>query len=132
MKLTPRQYASALHQAISETKQGDHDKVLDNFVATLKHNGDLALFPEIEREFEAYEREQRGGKLGQVTSARELTHEQERALVTELETYVGGKVELEKAVDESLLGGVIVQIGDEVLDSSLKRNLRDLKKDLIK
>ncbi|KKW23321.1 MAG: ATP synthase subunit delta [Parcubacteria group bacterium GW2011_GWA2_51_12] len=131
MRYTPRQYAAALHQAISGSSPADQDKVLDNFVKILKENGDLKSFEDIEKEFHAYEQESRGITTAQVTTASPLSAEQEKKLVAELNDYVSGKVELRKKVDEGLIGGVVIKIGDELLDASLSTNLDNLKKKLV-
>lgn len=104
---------------------------MDNFVAVLKENGDIGNLDAIESEFSAYEKEARGIVTAQVTTAKSLGAEQEKKIVAELNEYISGQVELKKKVDEGLIGGVVVKIGDELLDASLRRNLQDLKKKLI-
>src|SRR3989344_7899748 len=131
VRYTPRQYAAALHQAISQTSPAVQEKVLDNFVAVLKENGDIGNLDAIESEFSAYEKEARGIVTAQVTTAKSLGAEQEKKIVAELNEYISGQVELKKKVDEGLIGGGVVKIGDEHLDASLRRNLQDLKKKLI-
>ena len=42
------------------------------------------------------------------------------------------KIELNEEVDESILGGAIVKIGDKQIDGSVKRNLKILKKHTVK
>jgi F0F1-type ATP synthase delta subunit len=55
-KLTSTQYAEALYDAVNQTADKDHDKVLDNFVKILATNGDLAKHTEIEAEYHRMER----------------------------------------------------------------------------
>lgn len=132
MKYSPKQYAQALHQAIFESRPQDQEKILDNFVAVLKANGDLGMLDEIESAFFAYEREIKGVKLAEVTAARTITNAEEEKIIRELNEYVGGKVELKKQVDEGLIGGVMIKIGDELIDGSVRGNLQDLKERLTK
>lgn len=132
MKYSPQQYAQALHQAIFESKPADQEKVLDNFVLTLKQNNDLGLIDEIENEFYNCERVRKNVKLAEITTARELSSEEGNRLLKELNEYVGGEVELKKKVDAGLVGGVIVKIEDELIDGSVKRSLKELKELLIK
>lgn len=132
MKYSAKQYAQALHQAILESAAADQEKILDNFVAVLKENGDFARIAEIEREFLGYEREQKGVKLAEVTTARKLTEREEHALVKDLNEYVKGQVELRAKVDQGLVGGVVVRIGDELIDGSVRKTLKDLKEQLVK
>ena len=132
MKYTSSQYAIALHRAIFESRPADQEKILDNFVSVLKQNADLSLLDQIEQEFHKYERESKGIQLAEVTTAKPLTPEQEKQLIADLNEHVAGQVELKKKVDEGLLGGIVVRIGDELMDGSVKRNLQELKNELIK
>lgn len=62
-----------------------------------------------------------------VTSAVALTDGQRKRLQQKLEALTGHTVVLECAVDETLLGGLTVQIDGKVLDGSLRRRLHDVK-----
>lgn len=68
-----------------------------------------------------------------VTTAIELREEQKQALVKRLiETTEYETMEMNYATDSSLIGGMIVRIGDRVVDSSIKHKLNDLTRDLLK
>lgn len=68
-----------------------------------------------------------------VTTAIELREEQKEALVKQLiETTEYETMEMNYATDSSLIGGMIVRIGDRVVDSSIKHKLNDLTRDLLK
>lgn len=127
MKFTPKQYAQALHEAVSETAPAHQDQILDNFAQILKHNGDLSKIDEIEKEFLSL----LGIKQAQVTSSRAFSQEEEKRIISQLNEYAGGKVELKKKVDEGLVGGMVIKIDDELLDGSVKRSLTDLKHKLL-
>lgn len=130
MKYTPRQYAQAFFEALHATRDSDHKKILDNFAAMLAQNGDLGKFTEIEQAFLAHEKTAKGIKTADVTTARKLSSSEEHQLITELNDYLETKVELKQKIDEGILGGVIVQVEDELIDGSIKRNLQDLKNNL--
>jgi len=49
-----------------------------------------------------------------------------------LETTGFVSLEMEYAVDESLLGGLVIRIGDRVVDSSIKTRLEEIRRDLMK
>lgn len=63
----------------------------------------------------------------QVRSASELTQEECRALEARLKKFSGKSVLLETKTDPDLIGGMVVRIGDLVLDASVKNQLRRLK-----
>lgn len=62
----------------------------------------------------------------QVTTAVPLADDLRASLRSAAEKYTGGAVKLVESVDESLLGGLIVRVGDVKLDTSLSRHLRRL------
>ena len=65
----------------------------------------------------------RGQSVARVTSAVALTPEQEQRLTASLARLYGRTVGLQVTVDPSLLGGLIVQVGDEVIDGSIAHRL---------
>lgn len=68
-----------------------------------------------------------------VTTAVELREEQKEALVKRLiETTEYETMEMNYATDPSLIGGMIVRIGDRVVDSSIKHKLNNLTRELLK
>jgi len=62
-----------------------------------------------------------------VVSAFELNSRQKKALEEELVEKTGKKVELDVTVNNNLIGGLIVKIGDTVIDGSVKHKIRMLK-----
>lgn len=66
-------------------------------------------------------------EIAYVSSSLELTSSQEEALVDKLQAMTGAKqIKLKLSVDNSLLGGFIVQIGSKTIDNSVKGQLRQL------
>jgi F-type H+-transporting ATPase subunit delta len=126
MKLTSKQYAQALYEAVHETK--NHDTVLDNFVKILAQNGDLAKHEEIEAEYKKLEMLAKGITEAQVTFARDM--EINSGLVDQLNEIIGNKVEVKKKVDENIIGGVVVRVDDTLIDASVKTQLENLNRDL--
>lgn len=131
MRYNPKQYAQALHQAITESAPADQDKILDNFAAVLKEFGDLAKLPEIEREFYNLERLAKRIKIVEIQTARPLGQAQEQKILEQLNKYIGAQVELKKQIEKKLIGGTVIRIDDEIIDGSVKRTLKDLKNTLI-
>jgi len=69
----------------------------------------------------------RGEVTAKVTVARPLSADQARRLEETLRKAVGGKVQVETRIDESLIGGLIVQVGSRMVDGSLKTKLQKLQ-----
>ena len=67
-----------------------------------------------------------------VTSAIPLKETQLKALKEKLELGTKSQIELETIVDESIIAGLIVRVGDKVVDASYKGDMQSLKKQLSK
>ncbi len=131
MKYLAKQYAQALIEALESASPKDQEVILDNFVKVLADNNDLRLFEQIAEEFHKLELAQKGIKQVEVTTAHPLNKENEQAIIHELNKLVKGNLQLKKKVDESVIGGVVIRLEDQMLDASLKHNLEQLRKDLI-
>ena len=66
-------------------------------------------------------------EVAEVRSAVELSDDQKQRLTTALEAATGKKVELKVIVDPSVLGGLVAQVGDTVIDGSVKSRLQQLQ-----
>lgn len=69
----------------------------------------------------------RGQQVAEVRTAIALTADQVTRLSEALATSVGGPVDVKVTVDPSVLGGVVAQIGDNIIDGSVKTRLDKLK-----
>jgi F-type H+-transporting ATPase subunit delta len=99
----------------------------ENFLRVLAENGRLALLPEIRSQFEALKDEREGVLEAEVQSAFELSEAQVADLVQRLEKKTGRKVRTKVQVDKSLIAGVRVVLGDQVIDGSARAQLGALE-----
>ena len=97
-----------------------------NFIAMLIENGRISLLPEIAAQFAVLKNAQEGAADAHVTSAFDMSSEQVAALVASLEKKFGRKLNPTVTVDPSLIGGVRVVVGDEVLDTSVRAKLQQM------
>ena len=97
-----------------------------NFVGMLVENSRLALLPEIAAQFFALKNAAEGAADAEISSAFELTDAQVKDLVATLEKKFGRKLNPTVTVDTSLIGGVRVTVGDEVLDTSVRAKLQKM------
>lgn len=86
---------------------------------------------ETEAEYIALANEARGIVKAEVTSAVELSPDQEARLVAKLSQTTGKRIELSKNVDPSLVGGLLVRIGDKVIDGTIRGQLSALREELL-
>lgn len=102
-----------------------------NFLGALVENGRLALLPEIGEQFQALKNASEGAADAHITSAFELNDAQVKELVATLEKKFGRKLNPAVSVDNSLIGGVRVTVGDEVLDTSVRAKLQKMHTALV-
>ena len=97
-----------------------------NFVAAMVENGRLSLLPEIGKQFHELKNSSEGAADVEITSAYEMTDAQVKDLLATLEKKFGRKLNPTVKVDNSLIGGVRVAVGDEVLDTSVRAKLQKM------
>jgi F-type H+-transporting ATPase subunit delta len=97
-----------------------------NFVGMLVQNGRLTLLPEIAAQFHMLKNAQEGAADAEIMSAFELSDAQVKDVVATLEKKFGRKLNPSVTVDKSLIGGVRVVVGDEVLDTSVRAKLQQM------
>jgi F-type H+-transporting ATPase subunit delta len=97
-----------------------------NFLTMLAENGRIALLPEIGTQFQVLKNAQLGAADAEIASAFALSDAQVAELVGVLEKKFGRKLNPSVTVDPSLIGGVRVLVGDEVLDTSVRAKLQQM------
>ncbi|NND70599.1 MAG: F0F1 ATP synthase subunit delta [Rhodothermales bacterium] len=85
------------------------------------------IFPAIIEAYRGLRDEQQGIVEASARSATTLSAEEEDKLRSSLEQVTGKQVRLKMEIDESLIGGVTVKVGDTVYDGSVKHKLEDLR-----
>lgn len=97
-----------------------------NFLGVLANNRRLSSLQDMIAAFKAIAAAQRGEVSAQVTSAHPLTEEQLATLKTKLTARQGRTVMLSHDVDPDLLGGLVVTIGSQRIDGSIRTRLNSL------
>jgi F-type H+-transporting ATPase subunit delta len=98
-----------------------------NFLRAIIENGRLAALPEVARQFREMKNAQSGSSDAVVYSAFPIAAGQLGSVAQALEKRFGRKLNLTVQEDPSLIGGVRVVVGDEVLDTSVKARLEQMK-----
>ena len=102
------------------------DPTTANFLGVLAHNRRLKDLPAIIRAFRSLAANHRGETTAEVTSAHPLTEDQVGNLKQGLRARVGRDVSVDLKVDPKLLGGLVVRIGSQMIDSSIRTRLNTL------
>jgi len=105
-------------------------RLLRNFIAVLIDHRRMAALPEIARQFELELNERLGLADAEVTSARELSDSEKRALEARVGQVTGKKVRARYKTDAKVLGGAVVKVGSTIYDGSIRGQLEKLKQEL--
>jgi len=104
------------------------DPVVENFLGLLIENHRMPVLFRVRREFDQMWREVNKLLPVQITSAVELDKAVTQQIGDEIGRQTGRTVELTSTVDPDVLGGLIVRVGNSVLDASIRTRLERLRK----
>lgn len=121
--------ATPLDQRLDAAERvfGDLSPKALNLVLLLVRRGRIEQLPRVAAEFRRLDDERNGIVHATATSAGPLGPDEVQALTARLQEMTGAKVTLETAVDPDLLGGLIVRIGDRLIDASVRGRLERLR-----
>ena len=108
----------------------DAAQEIRNFVSVLLSRNDIGLLPEIVEHFRRLAIHGPRAQVVRVTSAIELSDEEKSTLAEKLAVQFGANLEFDYKVDSSLLGGLLVRVGDRVIDASVAGKLKALRESL--
>jgi ATP synthase F1 delta subunit len=110
----------------------DADERLVNFLELLAERHRMPALPRIRRQFESLWAEEKRLLAVSVTAAVELDDSLVKSIGERIEEQTGRKVELSSQVDPDVLGGLIVRVGNMVLDASVRNRLERIRKQVTK
>ena len=98
-----------------------------NTLSLMAHKRRLFVLPQMLTGLRALIADLRGEVTADVTSAKALSKEQTDKLAQTLKARVGKDVKINAAVDESLIGGLVVKVGSKMIDTSIRSKLNSLQ-----
>ncbi len=137
----------ALRQVLSDTKVSSGvklkilkdvlskvkvSKLVDTFIRYLLAKRRIDLLPDIERSFNLLLQEKLGRIEAKVTTASELPKDTVKKLVDAISSYSGKEIEVNVAIDPSIIGGIVTRIGSTVIDGSIQTYLNQIRKSIIR
>jgi F-type H+-transporting ATPase subunit delta len=123
----PKAVATQVFDVIAGVAGGTLDTRLANLLRTVIDNGRLAALPEIAAQFQALVNTSSGVSDATVFSAYPIESAQLAEVVAVLEKRFARKLNARVEIDAELIGGIRVVVGDEVLDTSVKARLEQMK-----
>ena len=118
--------------AVLDDLLGGSDELVRNFLRLVAEKGRIGQIEEIAREFDRLmAREERRLDV-ELTTARELSADEARDLLQQIEQASGRKIEAKRRVDPSLIGGFVLQAGSMRVDASVRGRLEGLRQELVR
>jgi F-type H+-transporting ATPase subunit delta len=110
----------------------DADESVVNFLDLLIEKHRMPALFRIRREFDALWEEENRLLPVQVTSAIELDESTVRQIGDAIGEQTGRRIELTSEVDPGILGGIVLRVGNSILDASIRNRLEKLRKQVVK
>lgn len=132
MKITATQYAKTLYELTESKSQKEIDIIVANFIKLLNQKRQLKLAPKVIAKFNEIWNEKNGIMEAEVTSHEKLSE----VLRSKVSSYVSSKYKAKKVIlnnkiDLNIIGGIVIKVGDEILDGSISGQLNNLRNILI-
>ncbi|MDA2935791.1 ATP synthase F1 subunit delta [Patescibacteria group bacterium AH-259-L05] len=127
MSYTLQQYAHALYECIEDSKKSDIKTYINNLHNILVKNNDATLFKQILDKVSSIDKQTKNITEAIITSANAFDNDTIKQIQQALPYK---KIQIKQIVDPSLIGGAKIQIGDTVIDGSIKKQLNSLKQQL--
>jgi|SRR3989339_1330734 len=130
MKINTKHYAISLYQALKDSNSKETPKILENFVNLLAQKHILSKAGQIITDFKKYFNQQEGLIEVKVTSAENLSSQDQKIITDQLHRATTKKAEITNQVESDLIGGLKLEFNDLIIDGSLKNSLNNLKANL--
>ncbi|UII77557.1 ATP synthase F1 subunit delta [Flagellimonas sp. HMM57] len=104
-------------------------EITKGLISTLTDNKRIALLKEVALKYIILHEQLKGEDVAFVTTAVPLTAALEKKVLTEVAKITGNKVTIENKIDESIIGGFVLRVGDLQYDASVANKLNGLKRE---
>ncbi len=126
-KLLPAQYAKILFNLTKDVKKDDLEDVIKNFISFLRKEHVLQKADYIIKEFIKFSKKQEGIQEIEIISSAKISNEK----IKEIAKLFGEKTEVKTEIKPDIIGGLIIETDDTILDASVKTQLNKLKQHLL-
>ena len=116
--------------AAVEAVAGESDALVLNFLRLLVEKGRAGDVEQVAEEFERMAAAEEGELSVELTTAYELSDEEARAIIGQIEQRSGRRVEATRDVDPELIGGMVLRVGSRRVDASVRGRLEQLGREL--
>jgi F-type H+-transporting ATPase subunit delta len=117
-------------KALADLFQGRVHPVVLSMLIALSDQDRIGRLPHIIEEFSAIAAAARQKLTGEITTAVPLDEAALQRFAAELSRITGKNVQLVPRVDPGILGGAVIQVGEQIIDGSLRRRLEQIRETL--
>ena len=121
----------AKRRAIGTLLPADADKLVRNLTLLMLDRDRLTILPAVVETFHDLVLEDRGVAIANITTAIELSPAELQQVVDQLNRIVGMEISPRTFVDPSIIGGVLVHVGDTLIDGSVRSQLVRLREQMV-
>lgn len=118
-------------QLVALALPADAPREVKNFLLAMAHERKLDQITGVTQAFEGYMQRETRALSAEVISAVELSETQRSRILSELRERYGERLEVRFSTDASLIGGLIIRVGDQVLDNSLRTRLSAIERNML-
>jgi len=111
---------------------GDEEPIFKNFLLVVAEKGRAGEIEEMAAEFERLIAREERRIAVELTTARELTDEEAKAIVAQIEQAAGRTVDATRSVDPDIIGGIVLTAGTQRADASIRGRLERLRQELVR
>jgi F-type H+-transporting ATPase subunit delta len=120
-----------LKRSALEELLGGEEELVRNFLLVLVDKNRAGEVEDVVEEFERLAAREEGILDVELTTAVELSDEEARGVIQQIEQSSGRRVEATRRVDDDLIGGIVLQVGSLRLDGSVRGRLNRLRQELV-
>ena len=132
MRYTATQYAKTLWEITEGKSENEIQESISGFLRILIKNGDMKLKNAVMKRFSEIYNMKNGIVEAEVISKEKINDQTVEKLTEMLKEKYGAKeVVIKSRIDESVKGGIIIRVGDDLMDGSIRKQLDKLKSKLI-
>jgi F-type H+-transporting ATPase subunit delta len=132
MRIIPKQYAQVLYDLTDGKSKSEIEKDVSDFARYLQKERKLKLAEKIFEQFGKIYNEEKGIIEAEVVTAEKMGEALEKKVKGYVEKkYNAKEVALKNVIDPNIKGGIILKVGDEVMDGSAAGKLGELRKVLV-
>jgi F-type H+-transporting ATPase subunit delta len=118
--------------AVLDELVGDGDELFRNFLRVVAEKGRIGSIEEIAREFDRLMARAERRLNVELTTARELSDDEAREVLQQIEQTSGRTIEATRRVDPELIAGFVLQAGSMRVDASVRGRLQGLRQELVR